>query len=40
MKIIYHKLYPFSEENVQGLGEHFLGHNVEKRDANIFKISQ
>jgi hypothetical protein len=31
----YHKLYRFSEENVQCLGEHFLGHNEETRGGSL-----
>jgi hypothetical protein len=42
----YHKLYRFSEENVQWLGEHFLEHNQETTGCKYFiylfylKISQ
>jgi hypothetical protein len=31
----YHKLYRFSEENVQWLREHFLGHNEETRQGSF-----
>jgi hypothetical protein len=31
----YHKLYRFSEENVQWLREHFLGHNEETRGGSF-----